>query len=88
LLFLLDVAAIVLIAVWLWGVERSHKGWRLRIFDMRDQAAANASMRSAPRWRRLKPEAETPSEDAQSMAGSGRTRATPSSTPPRWRRTA
>ncbi|MDB5482849.1 MAG: hypothetical protein JWO83_3902 [Caulobacteraceae bacterium] len=40
LLFLLNVAATVLIALWLWGIERSGEGWRVRIFDMHGQAAA------------------------------------------------
>jgi len=77
LLFLIDVAAIVSIALWLWGVEHSGEGWRVRLFDMQGQdgAEAKAATPAQPRWKGPK---------------SGMLRrvspATPSSTPPRWRR--
>ena len=88
LLFLLDVAATVLIALWLWGVERSGEGWRVRIFDMHDPTAAkaDATARSTPSWRRLKSGAETPPANGRSPAGFRRIPATPSSGRPRWRR--
>jgi hypothetical protein len=88
LLFLLDVAATVLIALWLWGVERSGEGWRVRLFDMHGQAAAEAGApaRAAPRWRRLKPGAEMPPTDERPPTSFRRAPATPSSTWPRWRR--
>jgi hypothetical protein len=88
LLFLLDVAATVLIALWLWGVERSGEGWRVRIFDMHGQASAEAgaSARSAPRWNRLKRGAETPPPDGPPPTSFRRASATPTSTRPRWRR--
>ena len=73
LLFLLNVAAMVLVALWLWGVERSGEGGRVRIFDMQDQAAAkaDASARSAPRWNRLKRGAETPPSEGRPPLASG-----------------
>lgn len=88
LLFLLDVAATVLIALWLWGVERSGEGWRVRIFDMRGEAPAEvgASARSAPRWSRPNPEAEMPPLDRRLPTSFRRDPATPTSTRPRWRR--
>jgi hypothetical protein len=88
LLFLLEVAAVVLIALWVWGVERPGEEWRVRIFDMRDQGAAeaDASARSAPRWRSLKPGAETPLPEGRPPTSFRRAPVTPSSTRPRWRR--
>jgi hypothetical protein len=88
LLFLLNVAATVLIALWLWGVERSGEGRRVRIFDMRGEAPteAGASARSAPRWSRPKPEAETPPLDGRPLTNFRRDPATSRSTQPRWRR--
>jgi hypothetical protein len=90
LLFVLDVVATVLIALWVWGVERSGEGWRVRLFDMDDQAAAKAeaSMRAAPQWMGGKAGAETPAPapEARPPASFRRAPAPPSSTPPRWRR--
>lgn len=88
LLFLLEVAAVVLIALWVWGVERPGEEWRVRLFDMRDQAAAEAeaSVRSAPRWRSLKPRAETPLPEGRSPNGVRRAAVTPSPISPGWRR--
>jgi hypothetical protein len=88
LLFVLDVAAVVLIALWLWGVERSGEGRRVRLFDMHDQAAAKAeaSMRAARQWRGSKAGPETPAPDARPPASFRKAPAPPSSTPPRWRR--
>lgn len=88
LLFVLEVAAVVLIALWLWGVERSGEGWRVRLFDMRFEAAAEMgpSVRSAPRWRRLKPGAETPPAGERPPGGFRKAPATASSERPKWRR--
>jgi hypothetical protein len=88
LLFLLEVAAIVLIALWVWGVERSDEGWRVRLFDMHDQAAAeaSASTRPAPRWRRLKPGAEPLPAEGRPRTSFSRAPATPSSRRTGWRR--
>ena len=81
LLFLLNVAATVLIALWLWGIERSGGGWRVRIFDMRGQDAAEAP--ASPRWNRMEPGAETRPPEPTSAR---RAPATPESTRPRWHR--
>jgi hypothetical protein len=88
LLFLLDVAATVLIALWLWGVEHSGEGWRVRIFDMHDPTAAkaDATARSTPPWRRLKSGAETPPANGRPPTSFRRAPVTPSSGRPRWRR--
>jgi hypothetical protein len=85
-LFLLEVAAVVLIALWSWGGERPGGGWRVRLFDMRFQAEAGPSARSAPRWKHLRSRAETPPGDGQSPADFTKAPATPSSDRPKWRR--
>jgi hypothetical protein len=87
LLFLLDVAAVVLIALWLWGIERDSEGWRVRLFDMDGQAAAEegASARFAPRWS-LKPPAQALRADGRLQTSFRKTPATPASRRPGWRR--
>lgn len=85
LLFLLDVAGMVMIALWLWGVERPTDGWRVRLFDMRDQdSKAPAGARAAPRWRNVEPGTETP--PPQPRTGVNGISPRPSSRQPRWRR--
>jgi len=88
LLFLLEVAAVVLIALWVWGVERPGEGWRVRLFDMHDQAAADvgASARPAPRWSRLKPGVEPLPVEGRPRTRFRRAPATPSSRRTGWRR--
>jgi hypothetical protein len=74
LLFLIDVAAMVLIAFWMWAVDRPDDAWRVRLFDVRDSAATetDASALSKPRWSRGEPGAETTTADVESPSTSFR----------------
>lgn len=78
LLFLLDVVAVVLIAWWIWGLERGLVGgWRLRLLDTRGQVEAEPARARTPAWR-----LSTPSGDSRGP----RPAVSPGPPPPRPRR--